>query len=131
MSAFSNYLEEKIVDHFLRNTAVPAPSVVYLALFTADPTEDGTGPEAAYTNYERQVASWTAIDSNGHTKNVNALAFPPNGNASEQVTITHGAIFDAAIGGNCLLKGPLASPKTLAIGDVASFAPNSLTLAID
>ena len=33
MGAFSNYLEEKIVDHFLRNNAITPPTTVYVSLF--------------------------------------------------------------------------------------------------
>ena len=131
MSAFSNYLEEKIVEHFLRNTSVGSPTSVYLALFESDPGEDASGTETSYTNYARQVSTWTALDANGQTKNAGALTFPANGNASASVTITHAALFDAATVGNMLLKGPLANPKTLAVGDVLSFAANALTLTLD
>ena len=131
MSAFSNYLEEKIVEHFLRNTSVGSPTSVYLALIESDPGEDASGTETSYTNYARQVSTWTALDANGQTKNASALTFPANGNASASVTITHAALFDAATVGNMLLKGPLANPKTLAVGDVLSFAANALTLTLD
>jgi hypothetical protein len=131
MSAFSDYIEEKIVEHFLRANAVSAPATVYLALYESNPDEDASGTEASFVNYVRQVSTWTALDANGQTKNAGALAFPANGNASAQVTVTHAAIFDSASGGNALLYGPLANPKTLAVGDVLSFAANALTLTLD
>ena len=131
MSAFSDYMEEKIVEHFLRANAVSAPTTVYLALFEADPGEDALGLEASYVNYVRMASTWTALDASGQTKNAGALAFPTNGNASAAVTITHAAIFDASTTGNALLYGPLANPKTLAVGDVLSFATNALTLTLD
>jgi hypothetical protein len=131
MSAFSDYLEEKIVDHFLRNNSVSSPGTVYLALFEADPGEDASGLEASFTNYVRQSSAWTALDGNGQTKNSGAVTFPANGNASASATITHAAIFDASSGGNCLLKGALATPKVLAVGDVLSFAIDALTLTLD
>lgn len=131
MSAFSNYLEGKLVDHVLRNTAMASPTTVYLALYTSDPAEDGSGAEAVYTNYARQASTWTALDANGQTKNAAAVAFPANGNATASTTITHAAIFDALTGGNMLIYGPLANPKTLAVGDVLSFSENGLTLTID
>lgn len=131
MGAFSNYLEEKIVEHFLRNNAVASPTTVYLALFTSDPAEAGSGTEAPYTNYARQAGAWTAIDGNGQTKNSSTITFPANGNASASVVVTHAALFDAASGGNMLLYGALASSKTLQVGDVLSFAANALTLTLD
>ncbi|MFA5630343.1 MAG: hypothetical protein WC997_02425 [Porticoccaceae bacterium] len=131
MGAFSNYLEEKIVEHFLRNNAVASPATVYLALFETDPGEGIGGDETSYVNYVRMPSTWTAIDGNGQTKNGSTITFAPNGNGSASVTITHAAIYDAASGGNRLLYGPLASPKTLAVGDVLSFAANALTLTLD
>ena len=131
MGAFSNYMEEKIVEHFLRNNAVASPITVYLALFTSDPAEAGTGTEASFTGYARQSSAWTALDGNGQTKNSGAITFPANANASASVTITHAAIYDSSSTGNMLLYGALATPKTLAVGDVLSFAANALTLTLD
>ena len=131
MGAFSDYLEDKIVEHFLRNNAVASPVTVYLALFQSDPGEAAGGTETAYTNYARQASTWTAKDASGQTKNSATITFPANGNASASVAITHAAIYDAAVGGNRLLYGPLAATKTLEVGDVLSFAANALTLTID
>jgi len=47
MSEMSNYLETKILDYVLRDTADWAPATVYLALHTADPAEDGSGAEVS------------------------------------------------------------------------------------
>lgn len=131
MSAFSNYLEGRIVEHFLRANNVASPTTVYLALFTSDPAEDGSGAEAAFTNYVRKAAAWTALDASGQTKNTSSIAFDPNGNSSASAVITHAAIFDAVTAGNMLIYGPLASSKTLQVGDVLSFAANALTITID
>lgn len=131
MSAFSNYMEEKVVEHFLRNNTVASPATVYLALFESDPGEDASGTETSYGSYGRQVTTWTALDGNGQTKNDSTVAFQPNGNQSASVTITHAAVFDSKTGGNMLIKGPLAATKTLAIGDVLSFQANALTLTLD
>jgi hypothetical protein len=131
MGAFSDYLEGRIVEHFLRNNTVASPATIYLALFETNPGEDGSGTETAYTGYARQTSTWTALDGAGQTKNVASVTFPANANASASATITHAAIFDAATIGNVLLYGPLASSKTLAVGDVLSFAANALTLTLD
>lgn len=132
MSAFSNYLEEQIINHWLLNVPASSPTAVYLALFTEDPAENASGAEATYVNYARQQASWTNYDvANGQTKNSAAITFPANGNSTADVTVTHAAIFDALTTGNMLLYGPLASPKTLAVGDVLSFAASALTLTVD
>lgn len=131
MGAFSNYLEEKIVEHFLRNNAITPPTTVYVALFESDPGEATDGTETAYTGYARQSATWTALDANGQTKNVGALTFPANGNASASVTITHLALYDAATNGNRLFYAQLSASKTLSPGDVLSFAANAIVFGLD
>ena len=131
MTAFSNYLEQQIVEHFLRNNGITSPTTVYLALFESDPGEDGSGTETSYTNYARLAATWTALDGSGQTQNTGSISFAANGNASASVTITHAAIFDALTTGNMLLYGPLATSKVLAVGDVLSFAANALTLTLN
>ena len=131
MGAFSNYLEEKIVEHFLRNNPITPPTTVYVGLFESDPGEGTGGTETSYAGYARQPSSWTALDANGQTKNVNALTFPANGNASASVTITHLALFDAATNGNRLFYAQLSAPKTLSPGDVISFAANAIVFGID
>jgi len=131
MGAFSNYLEEKIVEHFLRNNAITPPTTVYVALFESDPGEAVGGTETGYTGYARQSSAWTALDTNGQTKNTAALTFPANGNATASVTITHLALYDAASAGNRLFYAQLSAPKTLSPGDVLSFAANAIVFGLD
>ena len=131
MSAFSNYLEEKIVEHFLRNNSVSPPATVYIGLFESNPGEAAGGTETAYTNYARQSATWTSIDANGQTKNGATVTFPANGNASASVTITHLCLFDAATAGNRLFYAALTAPKTLSPGDILSFATNAVVFGLD
>lgn len=131
MGAFSNYMEEKIVEHFLRNNAITPPVTVYVGLFESDPGEAVAGTETAFTGYARQPAAWTALDVSGQTKNVAALTFPANGNASAAVTITHIALFDASTAGNRLFYAALSAPKTLSPGDVLSFASNAIVFGLD
>ena len=131
MGAFSNYIEDKIVGHFLRNNATTPPATVYVGLFESDPGEAVGGTETAYINYARQVATWTALDANGQTKNAATLTFPANGNAAASVTITHLCLFDAATAGNRLFYAALSAPKTLSPGDVLSFATNAVVFGLD
>ena len=59
MSSISNYLEEKIINHFLRGTAAASPATVYLALYTSDPTDADTGAEVTGGGYVRQQITLT------------------------------------------------------------------------
>lgn len=131
MGAFSNYLENKIVEHFLRSNATTPPATVYVGLFESDPGEANAGTETSFVNYARQSATWTALDANGQTKNAATLAFPANGNPAASVTITHLCLFDAATVGNRLFYAALSAPKTLSPGDVLSFATNAVVFGLD
>jgi hypothetical protein len=106
---------------------------VYVALFTAAPSDAGGGTEVSGGSYARVAvapadANWTAPDNvGGHTDNVAAVTFPtPTANWG---TVTHFAIFDRLTGGNLLLHGILAAPKTVNNGDPApSFAIGALDI---
>lgn len=140
MSKFSNYTETNIIETTLRGAAFPVPSAVYLALFTADPTDANiTANEvglAAWPSYVRKDAAdggaissgWTA-PADGVSTNAKAITFPPN-NGAGNVTVTHIGIYDAATGGNLLYNAPLVASKTLLPGDVISFGIAALSVTV-
>ena len=43
MAGKSDYLENKVLDHILGNTAYTAPATLYFALFTSAPSDAGGG----------------------------------------------------------------------------------------
>ena len=45
MAGFSDYLEDKVLDHVFGGSAYTAPSPLYVALFTAAPSDPGGGTE--------------------------------------------------------------------------------------
>jgi len=51
MAGKSDYLENKVLDHVLRNTSYTPPATVYLGLFTANPTDAGGGTEVSGNAY--------------------------------------------------------------------------------
>ena len=141
MSAFSNYLEEKIVESTLRGGTFPTITDTYVALFTADPGETGGSGEVdaggTWTNYARidaagagAISTGWAASADGVTSNAQVITFPAN-NGVANVVVTHFAIFDAATGGNMLYHGSLAASKTLATGDVLSFNVGALQITVD
>jgi hypothetical protein len=144
MSAMSDYLENKLIDHIFRNRSFSVPSTVYVALFTAAPSDSGGGTEVSGGSYARvQVgpsdSAWestqgttTAVASSGTggaTQNGGAITFPaPTANWG---VITHFGIFDASTSGNLLFHGALAQSKTVNNGDAApSFAAGALDVTI-
>jgi hypothetical protein len=127
MAEISNYLENALVNATLRNTSYTSPSVVYLALYTSDPTDADSGTECSGTSYARQSITFGA-PSNGVTTNSAAIEFPQAGGAWG--TITHIGIRDASTAGNLLYHTPLDASKTIATGDVFRVAIGSLSVTL-
>ena len=127
MAEMSNYLENALVNVTLRATAYTAPTTVYLALYSTDPTDADTGTEITGTNYARQSITFGA-PSNGATTNSAAIEFPQAGSAWG--TVTHIGIRDALTTGNLLYHTPLDTSKTIASGDVFRIASGSLSVTL-
>lgn len=128
MSALSDYAENLTLNVLLRNQSHTGVAQTYVALYTADPTDAGTGTECSYTNYARQAVTWTA-PANGVTQNTVQIDFPANGGVSA-VTVTHVGVLDASSAGNLLFHSALTTSKTLQPGDVLSFAASSLQVTL-
>ncbi|MBA7491906.1 hypothetical protein ES702_02454 [subsurface metagenome] len=125
--SISDALEIKLLDHVLKNDAFAVPANIYIALSTADPTEDGSGMAEPSDGYARVVCNvWDAATSRA-TENTNAVEFAEA--SGSWGTITHFAIFDAITGGNFLAHGDLAVSKTIGIGDNASFAAGDIDVS--
>ena len=122
----SNYLENKLIDHFLGTTTFTKPSAVYVALFTVAPNDAGGGTEVTGGSYARQTATFTAAAS-GATSNDANIDFA---NMPAATTVAIG-IFDALTSGNLLLWGTLTANKTTDAGDTLRIATGDLDISID
>ena len=127
MAEMSNYLENALINVTLRATSYTAPTTVYLALYTTDPTDADTGTECSGTAYARQSITFGA-PSNGVSTNSAVIDFPQAGSAWG--TITHIGIRDALTTGNLLYHSPLDTSKTIATGDVFRVASGSLSVTL-
>ena len=127
MAEMSNYLENALINGTLRNTTYTAPTTVYLALYTSDPTDADTGTEVSGTSYARQAVTFGA-PSNGATTNSAAIEFPQAGGSWG--TVAYIGIRDASTAGNLLYHSPLDASKTIATGDVFRIAAGSLSVTL-
>lgn len=123
----SNYAENKVLDHVLGTTAYTRPTV-YLALFTTDPTDAGTGTEVSGGAYARQIIAFNT-SVNGSTSNSADVLFPAA--TASWGTITHIALYDAATAGNILWHGPLSSSKAIGTDDQFKLGAGRLTVSLD
>jgi len=131
MGSFSDYWENEILDHIFGKGSYTPPTI-YVALSTADPTDDGSGlSEPSGNGYARGQTSpsdWNAA-SGGALDNANEIAF--NEATGSWGTITHFALMDAVSGGNMLAHGALSQSKTIGSGDTAKFAAGDLDVSLD
>jgi hypothetical protein len=141
MSAKSDYLENKIIDHIFRGLPYTAPAAIAIGLLSAAATDAGGGTEFSGGGYARAALSpsatnWTNTQASGSgastgtggaTSNAVAVAFPTPSGAWG--VATHFGIYDAPTAGNLLYAAPLTAPKTINAGDAApSFPIGSLVV---
>ena len=122
----TNYLENKLIDHFLGTTSYTMPADVYIALFTVAPADAGGGTEVTGGSYARQIATFSGASS-GATSNDTNIDFTDMPAAT---TVAIG-IFDASTSGNMLLYGTLTTNKTTDAGDTLRIATGDLDISID
>ena len=123
--AKSNYLENKVIDHFLGTSSTSAPSNVYMGLFTSNPTDANSGTEVSGNGYSRQVITFNAASS-GSATNSSAETFTASG--GNWGPITHFGIFDASTSGNLLYHGALTDDKVIEDGDSLVVATTAITI---
>ena len=125
--SFSNYLENKVLLHVFGATAYTAPSTLYVALFTSDPGETGSGTEVSGGSYARQTVAFTVTGN--QASNTAAVEFPTA--TGSWGTITYAAVYDALSGGNLLAYGALTTSKTIASGDVLRIPAGDFDINLD
>ena len=131
MGGFSNYWENKILDHIFGKGSYTPPTI-YVGLSTADPTDDGSGlVEPSGNGYARVQTSASDCNaaSSGSLDNAGDITFAQaTGNWG---TITHFALFDAATAGNMLAHGTLSQSKAIGESDTARFEAGDLDISLD
>lgn len=129
----SDYLEGKILDDIFGIAAFSVPATVYIALYTAAPSDTGGGTECSGNAYARvavtnTAASWSRVGN--QVTNDNAITFPsPTGAAWG--TVTHWGMFDAASAGNLLMWGALTTSRATAAGTAPNFPAGDLQTNLD
>jgi hypothetical protein len=137
MSAASNYLENKLLDHVLTATAFTQPSR-YLALFTNTSGNAATNLEAGTltdevstsgTAYARQSITFNSASS-GSSASSATVTFPTA--TANFGTITHVAVMDGDTegAGNVLFYGAVTTAKTIETGDTFQVSSGNLTISL-
>ena len=127
MAEMSNYLETALINATLRNTSYSSPATVYVALFTSDPTDAGSGTEVSGGSYARTAVTFGA-PSDGVSTNSAAVEFPTC--TSSWGTITHIGIMDALTTGNLLYHTALTASKVIDVDDIFRITIGNLSVTL-
>jgi hypothetical protein len=138
MSAASDYLENKVLDHVLTATSYTAPTTRYLALFNNTSGNAATNLEAGTltdevsatgTAYARKAVTFAAASAG--TSATNATVTFDAATASWG-SVTHVAVMDGSTrgSGNVLFYGAVTTAKTIDTGDTFQVTSGNLTVSL-
>jgi hypothetical protein len=135
MSAFSDYFENKIIDHMLRNQAFTPPTAIYVALFTAVTGLESNSPSAEVSGggYVRKVFTLDAASGGASQNAADIIWDAASGNWGD---VTHAAIVDHETNTNwgtnvnVLMWAQLTAPKTVNSGDIFKILDGELDVAV-
>ena len=136
MSAFSNYLEDELLDHVLNNASFTKPATLYLSLHTGDPGESGVGSEVSGGSYARVAitnnnTNFPVCPSTGTPTKSNGQPFTFPTSTASWGTVTHWALYDASSGGtNMIAHGAFSTPRLVAIGKTMRVPTGGLTITL-
>ena len=129
MAGFSDYLEDKVLNHVFGGNAYTAPSTLHVALYTVAPTDTGGGTEVSGGGYTRKTATFTVSGTNPtQASNTAAIEYPTA--TANYGTVVAVGIFDASSSGNLLAYANLTSSKVVSTGDVFRFNAGDLDITL-
>lgn len=129
----ADYLEQEVMEHVFKNTAIFAPVAnTYVGLNTDDPTDADSGTEVTGGNYGRitiAAANWAAPGATGgSTNNSNQEDFATA--SGSWGTVSHAKCMDAVTVGNMYFHTPVDTPKAITTDDIARFNATDLTITL-
>jgi|SRR6185295_4353653 len=133
MGSKSDYLENKILDHVLGGGDFTRPATVYIALYTATPSDAGGGTEVTGGSYARKSVTNNATNfpasSGGAKSNGVEIAFVQA--SADWGTVVAFGIWDDPTAGNLLYWGAVSPSRSVPNGAVAKFAIGDLDFSED
>mgnify|MGYP003644338274 FL=1 len=135
MTAMSNYMENKLINHIFRDTAWSAEAGLHLGLvglYVAAELEAGTiTKEISGNAYARMSvkgnANWSAGSTSGLTDNESAIEFVTS-SGGDWGWVSGVFLSNAATSGDVILYGALTAPKLVTDGDQFVIAAGDLDI---
>lgn len=129
MAGFSDYLEDKVLDHVFGGTSYTAPGTLYVALYTVAPSDTGGGTEVSGGAYVRKTATFN-VSGTSPTTATNAAAIEYPTATANYGTVVAVGILDASSSGNLLAYANLDTSKVVSSGDVFRFDAGDLDITL-
>ena len=132
MVAFSDYLENEVLDHIFLTGDYVSETNLYIALCTSTPLDANTTAPAGELSgggYLRIKCNTWDLAAAGATENTQTVTFPQA--TADLGTVTHFAICNKTTVGAMLAWGALSSSRVISSGDTASFATGDLDVTLD
>lgn len=133
MGSFTDYLENRVLDHIFGATASTAPATLYVGLSTTTITDAGGNiTEPSGNGYARVAVTNNSTNfpaaSGGAKANGTAITFPQA--SGSWGTVIDFFISDASSAGNIYGYGTLTVSKAVTSGDTLSFAIGDLDITL-
>lgn len=126
--SFSNTFETHVLQYVFTADSVTRPTAWYVGLFTADPTDTGSGATEISGNAYARVSATFTVSGNAATTSAAVEFAAATGSWG---TISHIGIFDASSGGNLIAHSALTASKAIANGDVFRIPSGDIDITLD
>lgn len=122
---FTTFFANSLIN-FTRGITFTSPSLIYAALFTADPGASGSANEVSGSGYSRQVL-WLDAASGKATANGSALSFT----SMPACNVVYAGYTNVPTGGSQFyMTGSLSASKIVNSGDTFQFAIGDFDLIL-
>lgn len=128
MSEISNYLSSQILNWIKGTAFATEPASVYVALYSSDPGDDGTGGTdvtATIRAAGRVAVTFGTIASKAMSND----AIVDFGAADAGASVTHFGIWTDASAGNFIGGSAVDTPRTVLTADPVSFPIGTLSIS--
>lgn len=122
----SNFLENKLLDHALGPTAYTKPASIWVALYTAAPSDSSSGTEVTGGSYSRKQITFSAA-TNGTIANNTNIEFT----SMPACTVVAVGILTANTAGDLLFWSTLTTNRVLLANDTIRINSGALVVSLD
>jgi len=133
MGSFSDYLENKVLDHVFKTATYTQPANLYVALLKSTPDDADTGStlpgEVSGGSYARKGCNTWDAGASGATENTGAITFAQA--TADWGVVTHFAVVTHSSTGQVVGWSDLNTTKNVQSGDTAQFAAGELDVTLD